>query len=90
MGCLKNLTIASVGDHGSGKGNEQLRKWVDNNGGRWVPKVQKGITHLIASKDAWKEGVDSGTSFYLSKNMYLLPENKLDDGGSLEKCIDQL
>lgn len=59
-GCLKNLVIAATGDFGPGKGPEQIRKWVDANGGRWSPRVKDGITHLIADKGAWKKNVDAG------------------------------
>ncbi|KAF2262863.1 hypothetical protein CC78DRAFT_605294 [Lojkania enalia] len=55
MGVLKSLTITAAGDLGSGKSNDQLKKWIDANDGKWVPKVQKGITHLVCSKEAWKK-----------------------------------
>ncbi|KAJ8109034.1 hypothetical protein OPT61_g7750 [Boeremia exigua] len=32
----------------------QLKRWIEANGGRYSPSVRKGITHLIAGKDAWK------------------------------------
>ncbi|KAF9739126.1 hypothetical protein PMIN02_001284 [Paraphaeosphaeria minitans] len=61
MAILKGLVIASVGDikDNSGKsiGNEQLKKWVVNNKGRWEPEVGKATTHLISSKDAYTKGV---------------------------------
>lgn len=62
MAILKNLIISAVGDvaPGSGKDYSQLRKWVEANGGRWMPRVMKGITHLICSKEAWKKDVEQG------------------------------
>ncbi|KAF2678686.1 hypothetical protein K458DRAFT_135836 [Lentithecium fluviatile CBS 122367] len=59
MGCLKNLVITAVGDLGPGKGNEQLKKWVEANTGRWMPRLTKGVTHLICSKEAYKKNVDA-------------------------------
>ncbi|OAG09371.1 uncharacterized protein CC84DRAFT_1255437 [Paraphaeosphaeria sporulosa] len=59
MAVLKGVVIASVGDikDHSGKhiSNEQLKKWVVNNKGRWAPEVVQGTTHLISSKDAYKK-----------------------------------
>lgn len=57
MGALKNLTIAVTGtfDHEY----SQLKKWIEANGGRYSPGVRKGITHLIAGKDAWKAASDA-------------------------------
>ncbi|KAF2865165.1 hypothetical protein BDV95DRAFT_263607 [Massariosphaeria phaeospora] len=59
MGILKKLIITASGDVGPGRGNEQIRKWVDANGGKWVSKIQKGVTHLICSKENWKKEVDA-------------------------------
>lgn len=61
MGILKGLIISVAGDLGSGKGNEQLKKWVDTNGGQWALRVTKAVTHLICSKEAYKKNVDAGT-----------------------------
>jgi hypothetical protein len=62
MGCLKNLVITAVGDMGPGKSNEQLKRWVEANSGRWQPRFTKGVTHLICSKDAYKKNDSAGTS----------------------------
>jgi hypothetical protein len=62
MGCLKNLVITAIGALGPSRGNEQLKRWVEANGGRWQPRVTKGITHVICSKDAWKKNIDAGMS----------------------------
>jgi hypothetical protein len=67
MGCLKNLVITSVGDHGAGKGNEQLKRWVEANGGRWQPRVSKNITHVICSKEAWKKNAEAGALIVITK-----------------------
>ena len=58
MAILSKLTISCSGD--AGHKPEQLKKWVENNGGRWVPMPTKGITHLICSKEHWKREVDGG------------------------------
>jgi hypothetical protein len=53
MGTLKNLVIAVTGtlEYDS----TQIKKWIEHNGGRYSPDVRRGITHLIAGKDAWKQ-----------------------------------
>ncbi|KAJ4305563.1 hypothetical protein N0V90_001094 [Kalmusia sp. IMI 367209] len=55
MAPLKNLVISAAGDVGPRKGTDQLKKWVENNGGRWTPRVGEGVTHLICSKDTYKK-----------------------------------
>lgn len=66
MAILKGLVIASVGDikdhSGKNISNEQLKKWVVNNKGRWAPEVGQGTTHLISSKDAYKKDAKAGMS----------------------------
>ncbi|KAF2185730.1 hypothetical protein K469DRAFT_575591 [Zopfia rhizophila CBS 207.26] len=55
MGILKKLVITATGDFGSGIDNNQLRKWVEANDGKWTYKVTKDTTHLICSKGHWKK-----------------------------------
>ncbi|KAF2126904.1 hypothetical protein P153DRAFT_345610 [Dothidotthia symphoricarpi CBS 119687] len=57
MGILSRLTITAIGT--LAQDPTQLKKWTEANGGKWVPRMQKGVTHLIASKDAWKKRVDA-------------------------------
>ncbi|KAH7132232.1 hypothetical protein B0J11DRAFT_565764 [Dendryphion nanum] len=59
MAILKNLVITVSGDVGPRP--EQLRKWVEVNGGQWVPRIVKGATHLICSKEHWKSGNEAVT-----------------------------
>ena len=56
MGVLSGLTIAVAGT--LEYDNTQIKKWVDANGGRYSPSVSKHVTHLIASKEAWKSASD--------------------------------
>ena len=57
MGTLKNLVIAVTG--ALPHENTQLKKWIEANGGRYSPNVRKGVTHLIAGRDAWKNASDA-------------------------------
>jgi len=54
MGTLKNLVIAVTSDIDK-KQNGQIRKWVENNDGKYVTKPSKGLTHLICSEAMWKK-----------------------------------
>jgi hypothetical protein len=56
--CLQKLVITSSGDVGHKP--DQLRKWVEANGGRWVGKMQGDVTHMICSKDHWKKNAVAG------------------------------
>lgn len=62
MGILKNTVVTAIGDHGSGKDNAQLKRWVEANEGKWVPKLQMGVTHVICTKKEWKAQSLPGTS----------------------------
>ncbi|KAF2733931.1 BRCT domain-containing protein, partial [Polyplosphaeria fusca] len=54
---LKNTVISATGE--LGVSYDQIKKWVNANGGQWSPKVMKGVTHLISSKEHYKKKVDS-------------------------------
>lgn len=64
MAILKGLVIASVGDIKDSSrtriNNEDLKKWIVNNGGRWAPKVDSSTTHLISSEDAYQRSAEAG------------------------------
>jgi hypothetical protein len=57
MGILTGFTITAIGtfsvEHSS------IKKWVEANGGRYSKEGQRGITHLIASKEAWNKGLNT-------------------------------
>ncbi|ORY14416.1 hypothetical protein BCR34DRAFT_599192 [Clohesyomyces aquaticus] len=61
MSVLKKLVISSTGDHGP-KVEPNLKKWVENNGGKWVARATKGMTHLICTKAAWKKQPEAVTA----------------------------
>ncbi|KAF2102650.1 hypothetical protein NA57DRAFT_71639 [Rhizodiscina lignyota] len=54
---LKNYIIAATGDFGQARSHDNLRRWVEANGGKWASTVTKLVTHLIVSKDHWKRQV---------------------------------
>ncbi|KAH7092097.1 hypothetical protein FB567DRAFT_576561 [Paraphoma chrysanthemicola] len=56
MGILSRLVIATTGALPAESNN--IKKWVEANGGKWAPKVVENVTHLIASKEAWTRVTD--------------------------------
>lgn len=56
MGILSGTVIAMTGTLRAEP--NQIRKWVEANGGKWSPRVEPSVTHLIASKEAWARVTD--------------------------------
>ncbi|KAF1962294.1 hypothetical protein CC80DRAFT_531217 [Byssothecium circinans] len=79
IGCLKNLVITAAGEVGPGKGNEKIKKWINANGGIWVPKVSERVTHLIASKDAWKRSAEAVKQAQKLGNIWIISYEWLED-----------
>ncbi|KAI4608151.1 hypothetical protein J4E83_009334 [Alternaria metachromatica] len=57
MGVLDKLTIAVVGTHPHDA--KQIKAWIERNGGKYSAKISKSVTHLIASKEAYKKPADA-------------------------------
>tara|TARA_R110002003_G_scaffold138_6_gene12693 strand:- start:142 stop:1872 length:1731 start_codon:yes stop_codon:yes gene_type:complete len=53
MGVLSTLVIAIAGNLPAEPNN--IKKWVEANGGKWATRVDANVTHLIASKEAWNK-----------------------------------
>ncbi|KAE9962379.1 hypothetical protein BLS_000416 [Venturia inaequalis] len=51
---FNGFTIASTGDFGKQRTAEAIKRWVENNGGRYVTKVDENVTHLVCSAECWK------------------------------------
>ncbi|KAH7380377.1 hypothetical protein DE146DRAFT_294778 [Phaeosphaeria sp. MPI-PUGE-AT-0046c] len=56
MPILSGLVIAITGTLPAEPVN--IKKWVEANGGKWSARVEKGVTHLITSKEAWIKVTD--------------------------------
>ena len=59
-GILKNHLIAITGDFGNARSHENIKRWIELNGGDWASSVKPGITHLLCSEAHWKRKVGSG------------------------------
>jgi hypothetical protein len=56
MGILSKLVVAATGTLPADTAS--IKKWVEANGGKWSARVDKRVTHLVASKEAWKKVTD--------------------------------
>jgi len=59
---LKGFTIAVSGDFGAGRAEPNIRRWVENSGGKFTSKLTKDTTHVICTKEHWKKPVAAGRS----------------------------
>lgn len=58
---LRQLTIAVTGDFGRVRTHEKLKQWIEKNGGKFVRTISEDVTHLICSKEDYKDGAPLGT-----------------------------
>lgn len=90
MGVLKGLVIALAGDIKDSSNTtistEQLKRWINANDGRWTSRVGPGTTHLICSADAWKKGVESGTSWTIFTYAHRETRRWTDGVGTIPRC----
>lgn len=68
---FKDFTIASTGDFGKQRTADAIKRWVENNGGRYVTKVDEEVTHLVCSAECWKSQSVAGEFSFTS---YFQPE----------------
>jgi hypothetical protein len=41
--------------------NQKIQQWVKNNGGTFVSEITPKVTHLLASRKAWKRDTTLGS-----------------------------
>lgn len=63
---LVKLNIVISGDFGEKRSHENLKRWIENNGGKVTSINSTTVTHLICSKEHWKMQHPMGTPSYLS------------------------
>ncbi|QDS75876.1 hypothetical protein FKW77_001910 [Venturia effusa] len=51
---FKGFMIASTGDFGRQRSADAIKRWVENNGGRYATKINDEVTHLVCSSECWK------------------------------------
>lgn len=57
---LKRFTIAISGNFGEQRSVEQIKRWIQANGGTFAADVSSEVTHLVCSKEHFKKGVAMG------------------------------
>jgi twin BRCT domain len=50
---FRRINLATTMDFGDK--NDKIRTWTINNGGTYSKELNDGVTHLVCSKQAWKE-----------------------------------
>lgn len=55
---FKKVHLCSVG-HFGGNG-DKIPQWVRANGGQYSKNISQDVTHLVATKEAFKKNVDAG------------------------------
>ena len=58
---LRRFTIAVTGDFGKVRTHEKLKQWTEKNGGKFVRKISEDVTHLVCSKEDYKNEAPLGT-----------------------------
>lgn len=59
---LKRFTIAISGYFGEQRSFEQMRRWIHANGGTVASDISSDVTHLVCSKEHFKNNVAMGTT----------------------------
>lgn len=58
---LMGLTIAATGDFGPRRSHETLKRWIEKNGGQWATKICPEVTHLICTKEDYRNKAPMGS-----------------------------
>ena len=91
---LKGFTIAITGYFGEQRSMEQIRKWINVNGGTVCHDVSSEVTHLVCSKKDFKKDVAMGTGHIaiLSRGIESILIRSLSlspKGAPASKCQDR-
>ena len=52
---LKKCTIAVTGSFGPDKDIHKVKQWIEGSGGKYIAKVEEGVTHLVCSQESFKK-----------------------------------
>ncbi|KAK3077527.1 hypothetical protein LTS18_010004 [Coniosporium uncinatum] len=76
---FKGFTIAVSGDFGAGRAEPNIRRWVENSGGKFTSKLTKDTTHLICTKEHWKKPVAAVTQALKQPEVMIVSYDWLED-----------
>ena len=60
---LKKFTIAISGNFGEQRSIEQMKRWIQANGGTFAADISAEVTHLVCSKEHFKKSVATGMAY---------------------------
>ncbi|KAF2023744.1 hypothetical protein EK21DRAFT_80161 [Setomelanomma holmii] len=86
MGVLSKCVVAVTGTLPAGPIN--IKKWVDAHGGKWAARVNRNVTHLIASRDAWKKVTDPVMKA-AELNIYIVSYDWLEDSLQIKRRLSE-
>ncbi|KAF2432708.1 hypothetical protein EJ08DRAFT_695107 [Tothia fuscella] len=76
---LKKDAIAIIGDFGQSRSAENMKRWIEANGGRYATKIEEGVTHLICTKEAWAKHTASVEKAKKIKGLKIVTYDWLED-----------
>lgn len=71
---LMGLTIAATGDFGKERSHENIKRWVEKNGGQWAMKMSEDVTHLLCTKEDYRNKTPMGNA----KSLFLVHLRGID------------
>ncbi|KAK7541115.1 uncharacterized protein J3D65DRAFT_267439 [Phyllosticta citribraziliensis] len=76
---LKGLVIAASGGFGKDRSPCAMKRWVENNGGKWSTVINDEVTHLIADEAHWKDENPFVKDAKTRGNIHIVTWDWLDD-----------
>ncbi|KAF2452971.1 hypothetical protein BDY21DRAFT_375163 [Lineolata rhizophorae] len=81
---LSPFTIAISGDFGEARSHENVKRWIENNGGKYATAITKDTTHLICTREHYKRKVTMVKQAEQHKHIKIVTFDWLED--SLLSC----
>ncbi|KIW13428.1 hypothetical protein PV08_08616 [Exophiala spinifera] len=80
---FRNITVASTGDFGDK--TDKIKNWVEHAGGAFVKDITTDVTHLVASKKAWKKYHPMVQAARRLKSVHVVSLDWLEDSLTMTK-----
>ncbi|KZF19658.1 hypothetical protein L228DRAFT_250720 [Xylona heveae TC161] len=77
--CLKRCTIAISGEFGPGRSNENIKRWIKNNGGTLASGITEDVTHVVCSEMHYKRKTGIVQKAQVSKKIKIVSFDWLED-----------
>jgi hypothetical protein len=79
---LKNYTVAISGKFGESRKSDDIKRWVEANGGKFARNYHEGVTHFICSKLNYKKNIQLVQKAKKNKKCFIVTIDWL------EECLD--